>query len=114
MTSMNVNPQPEVIPAAPLSVMEKSRPPTEIFLYPYLVIGNCLFIETMVKGTPIKKKLCNFSAWITGEVIRYNGIDTEVWVRVEGIHASGRKLPAVTVPLNKLSSFEWVDQWGAD
>ena len=114
MTSTNVNPQPDLIPAAPFSDMEKSRPPTEIFLYPYLVIGNCLFIETMVKGTPIKKKLCNFSAWITGEVIRYNGIDTEVWVRVEGIHASGRKLPVVTVPLNKLSSFEWVDQWGAD
>lgn len=94
--------------------MEKSRPPTAIFLYPYLVIGNCLFLETVVKGTPVKKKLCNFSAWITGEVIRYNGIDTEVWVGVEGIHASGRKLPTVTVPLNKLSSFEWVDQWGAD
>ena len=114
MTSMNVNPQPDLLPAAPFSDMEKSRPPTEIFLYPYLVIGNCLFIETVVKGTAVKKKLCNFSAWIIGEVIRYNGIDTEVWVRVEGIHASGRKLPVVTVPLNKLSSFEWVDQWGAD
>ena len=66
MTSMNVNPQPDLIPAAPLSDMEKSRPPTEIFLYPYLVIGNCLFIETVVKGTAVKKKLCNFSAWITG------------------------------------------------
>ena len=34
MTTMNVNPQQELIPAAPLSDMEKSRPPTEIFLYP--------------------------------------------------------------------------------
>ena len=114
MTSMNVNPQSELIPAAPFSDMEKSRPPTEIFLYPYLVIGNSLFMEQTIKGTPVRKKLCNFSAWITGEVIRYNGIDTEVWVKIEGIHASGRKLPTVTVPLNKLSSFEWVDQWGAD
>lgn len=108
------NRQTEMIPAAPLSVMEKSRPPTEIFIYPYKVMGNCLFMEQMVKGTPINKKLCNFSAWITGEVIRYDGVDTEVWVKIEGIHASGRKLPAVTVPLNKLSSFEWVDGWGAD
>lgn len=68
MTSMNVNPQPDLLPAAPFSDMEKSRPPTEIFLYPYLVIGNCLFIETVVKGTAVKKKLCNFSAWIIGEV----------------------------------------------
>ena len=70
MTSKNVNPQSELIPAAPFSDMEKSRPPTGNFLYPYLVIGNCLFIETVVKGTAVKKKLCNFSAWIIGEVIR--------------------------------------------
>ena len=49
MTSTNVNPQPDLIPAAPLSDMEKSRPPTGNFLYPYLVIGNCLFLETVVK-----------------------------------------------------------------
>ena len=34
------NPQQEVIPAAPFSDMEKSRPPTENFHYPYLVIGK--------------------------------------------------------------------------
>ena len=59
MTSTNGNPQPDLIPAAPFSDMEKSRPPTGNFLYPYLVIGNCLFLETVVKGTPVKKKLCN-------------------------------------------------------
>jgi len=31
MTNTNVNPQPELIPAASLSEMEKSRPPTENF-----------------------------------------------------------------------------------
>ena len=114
MTSTNVNPQPDLIPAAPLSDMEKSRPPTEIFHYPYLVIDNCLFMEQIIKGTPIRKKLCNFIAWITGEIFQDDGIDTESLVRIEGIHASGRKLPALTVPLRKLNYLEWVDRWGAN
>jgi len=114
MTSTNVNPQPEIIPAAPVSVVEKFRPPTDIFLYPYKVIGNCLIMEQMIKGTPINKKLCNFFAWITEEIVQDNGIEPDILVKIRGIHASGRKLPEVTIPLNRLSSFEWVDRWGAD
>ena len=53
MTSTHENTQPKIIPA-----MEKSRPPTGIFLYPYKVVGNCLFMEQIIKGTPINKKLC--------------------------------------------------------
>jgi hypothetical protein len=67
MTSTHENTQIETIPA-----MEKSRPPTGIFLYPYKVVGNCLFMEQIIKGTPINKKLCNFVAWITGEIIQYD------------------------------------------
>jgi len=114
MTSTNVNPQPEMIPAAPLSVLERSRPPTGIFLYPYKVIGNCLFMEQIVKGTPVNKKLCNFVAWISAEVIQHDGINTATFVTVTGIHASGRKLPEVPVLLSRLGYFEWLDQWGAD
>ena len=109
MTSTHENTQPKIIPA-----MEKSRPPTGIFLYPYKVVGNCLFMEQIIKGTPINKKLCNFVAWITGEIIQYDGIDTAVLVKIVGIHTSGRILPEVTIPLSKLGSFEWVDHWGAD
>ena len=107
-------PQAENILPAPLSAMEKSRPPTDLFLPPYKVKGNCLFMEQTVKGTPIDKKLCNFVAWITEEILQDNGIDTDTLVRIEGIHASGRSLPAVTIPLSKLGGFEWVDHWGAD
>ena len=114
MTSTNVNPQAENILPAPIPVAEKCRPPTELFLYPYKVIGNCLFIETKVKGVPIKRKLCNFVAWITEEILQDDGIDTETLIKIEGIHASGRKLPAVIIPLSKLESTEWVDRWGAD
>lgn len=114
MTSTNVKAQSAAIPAASLSVVERSRPPTERFLHPYKVIGNCLYMEQTVKNHPIDKKLCNFVAWIIEEIIQDDGINTEVMVKIEGIHASGRKLPEVTVPLNKLSSFEWVDRWGAD
>jgi hypothetical protein len=108
MTSTHENTQPKNI-----SAMEKSRPPTGIFIYPYKVVGNCLFMEQIIKGTPINKKLCNFAAWITGEIIQYDGIDTEVLVKIVGIHASGRMLPEVTIPLSRLGSFEWVDRWGA-
>ena len=114
MTSTNVNPQAENLLPAPLSDMEKSRPPTGIFHYPYLVIGNSLFMEQTIRGTPIKKKLCNFVAWITGEIFQDDGISSECLVRIEGIHSSGRKLPAITVPLKKLNTLEWVDSWGAD
>ena len=53
MTSTHENTQIETLPA-----MEKSRPPTGVFLYPYKVVGNCLFMEQSIKGTPINKKLC--------------------------------------------------------
>lgn len=108
------NPPQEMIPVAPLSDIEKSRPPTGIFLYPYLVIGNCLFLEQMVKGVPVKKKLCNFIAWITVEIFQDDGINSESLVRIEGIHASGRKLPALTVPLKKLNYLEWVQSFHPD
>ncbi len=114
MTSTNVKAQSEAIPAAFLCVVERSRPPTERFLHPYKVMGNCLFMEQTVKNHPIDKKLSNFVAWIIEEIIQDDGINKEVMVKIEGIHASGRKLPEVAVLLNKLSSFEWVDRWGAD
>lgn len=114
MTSTNVKAQSEAIPAASLCVVERSRPPTERFLHPYKVLGNCLYMEQTVKNHPIDKKLCNFVVWIIEEIIQDDGINTQGMVKIEGIHASGRKLPEVTVPLNKLSSFEWVDRWGAD
>lgn len=102
MTNNNVNPQPKIISAA------------ERFQYPYRVKGNCLFLEKTVKETHVEKKLCNFVAWITAEMIQHDGISGTTLVTVAGIHASGRILQEVTVPLSRLGYFEWLDQWGAD
>lgn len=107
-------PQSGFIPAAPLSAGERSRPPTGIFLPPYKVKGNCLYMEQTVKNQPIDKKLCNFAAWITAEISRYDGVETTTWVTLAGVHASGRLLPEVTIPLSRLGYFEWLDNWGAD
>lgn len=108
------NQQREMIPAAPLSVAEKSRPPTDLYPYPYKVQGNCLYMEQTVKGARIDRKLCNFVVWITEEIIRNDGLETMILVKLQGIHTSGRALPQITVPLSKLGAFDWLDQWGAD
>ncbi|MGN0998620.1 MAG: hypothetical protein ACI4PO_03610 [Faecousia sp.] len=110
----NQNPQREMIPAAPISVVERSRPPTDLYPYPYEVKDNCLYMEQTVKGARIDRKLCNFIAWITEEATRYDGLETMILVKLQGIHASGRALPQITVPLSKLGSFDWLDLWGAD
>ena len=110
----NRNPQQEVIPAVPLSVAEKSRPPTGLYPCPYKIQANCLYMEQTVKGAQIYRKLCNFIAWIMEEIIRYDGLETMILVKLQGTHASGRALPQITVPLSKLGSFDWLDQWGAD
>ncbi len=109
MTSTNTNAQAELLPPATLS-----RPPTERFLPPYKVMGNCLYMEQTVKNHPIDKKLCNFVPWITEEIIQEDGMDAQTLVTIAGIHASGRLLPEATIPLSKLGNFEWVDRWGAD
>lgn len=110
----NQNPQQEMIPAAPIAVAEKSRPPTDLYPYPYKVQDNCLYMEQTVKGARIDRKLCNFFAWITEEIIRCDGLETMILVKLQGIHAGGRALPQTAVPLSKLGSFDWLDQWGAD
>ena len=106
--------QREIIPAAPLSIAEKSRPPTDLYPYPYKVKNNCLYMEQTVKGARIDRKLCNFIAWIMEEIIQYDSLETIILVKLQGIHASGRSLPQITVPLSKLGTFDWLDLWGAD
>lgn len=106
--------QREMIPAAPISVAEKSRPPTGLYPYPYKVQDNCLYMEQSVKGARIDRKLCNFVVWIMEEIIRCDGLETMIMVKLQGTHASGRALPQIAVPLSKLGSFDWLDQWGAD
>ena len=108
------NPPLDLIPAVPLSVLERSRPPTDLYPYPYKVKNNCLYMEQAVKGAQIDRKLCNFFVWITEEVIRHDGLETMILVKIHGIHASGRALPQITVPLSRLGYFDWLDQWGAD
>ena len=41
----NQNPKQEMIPAAQLPVAEKSRPPTDLYPYPYKVKNNCLYMQ---------------------------------------------------------------------
>ena len=108
------NPPLDLIPAVPLSVLERSRPPTDLYPYPYKVKNNCLYMEQTVKGAQIDRKLCNFFARITEEIIHCDGLETMILVKLQGTHASGRALPQIAVPLSKLGAFDWLDQWGAD
>jgi Domain of unknown function (DUF927) len=60
-------------------------------------------------GIPI----CNFGATITDEVVYDDGAEQTRRLRIEGILASGEKLPTIEVPVNEFAGGDWpLKHWG--
>ena len=62
-----------------------------------------------------EKKLCNFAPEVRCEIAIDDGVSAANWVRIGGIHQSGRTLPEITIPSNEVEGLGWiVKYWGMD
>lgn len=70
----------------------------------YLVENNCLFETYPRKNGIVKRKLCNLAPEIVCEVTVDDGAVTTTYVRLRGVHESGRTLPELEIPAADLAN----------
>ena len=81
----------------------------------YAVENNCLFETYPGKNGIVKRKLCNLAPEIVCEITVDDGAVTTTYVRLRGVHESGRTLPEIEIPAADLASFNWMaERWGMD
>ena len=81
----------------------------------YLVKDNCLYETGTNKQGAYTKPLCNFVPELRGEIIEDDGISLKRFVRLGGVHQSGRQLPEITIPTEDVEGLGWiVKYWGMD
>ena len=81
----------------------------------YTVENNCLFESFPGKNGIVKRKLCNLAPEIVCEITVDDGAVTTTYVRLRGVHESGRALPEIEIPAADLASFNWMaERWGMD
>ena len=81
----------------------------------YFVRDNCLYETGINKQGAYEKKLCNFTPEVRCEIAIDDGVSAANWVRIGGIHQSGRALPEITIPSNEVEGLGWiVKYWGMD
>lgn len=81
----------------------------------YRIKGNRLYETVAGKNGTFERLLCNFVSWITAEITLDDGAETTTWIRLRGIHESGRTLPEIEIPAADLAGFNRLAQrWGMD
>ena len=81
----------------------------------YRVEGNCLYEVIRRKNGTVERKLCNFAPEIQCEITVDDGAVTTTYVRLRGVHESGRPLPEIEIPASELAGFNWMaERWGMD
>ena len=81
----------------------------------YAVENNCLFESYPGKTGIVRRKLCNLAPEIVCEITVDDGAVTTTYVRLRGVHESGRILPEIEIPAADLASFNWMaERWGMD
>ena len=81
----------------------------------YAVENNCLYETYPGKNGIVKRKLCNLVPEIVCEITLDDGAVTTTYVRLRGVHESGRALPEIEIPAADLASFNWMaERWGMD
>ena len=81
----------------------------------YAVENNCLYESYPGKNGIVKRKLCNLAPEIVCEITVDGGAVTTTYVRLRGVHESGRTLPEIEIPAADLASFNWMaERWGMD
>ena len=81
----------------------------------YKAKGNCLYEIIPGKSGTVERKLCNLVPEILCEITVDDGAVTTTYVRLRGVHESGRILPEIEIPAAELASFNWMpERWGMD
>ena len=81
----------------------------------YAVENNCLYETYPGKSGIVKRKLCNLALEIVCEITLDDGAVTTTYVRLRGVHESGRTLPKIEIPAADLANFNWMaERWGMD
>ncbi len=81
----------------------------------YQVKGNRLYEIMAGKNGTYERLLCNFAPEIVCEITVDDGAVTTTYVRLRGVHESGRTLPEIEIPAAELASFNWMaERWGMD
>ena len=81
----------------------------------YAVENNCLYETYPGKNGIVKRKLCNLAPEIVCEVTLDDGAVTTTYVRLRGVHESGRALSEIEILAADLASFNWMaERWGMD
>jgi len=81
----------------------------------YHVKDNCLYETIPGKNSSTLRKLCNLVPEIVCEITVDDGAVTTTYVRLRGVHESGRILPEIQIPAADLAGFNWMTQhWGMD
>ncbi len=81
----------------------------------YFVKDNCLYETGVNRQGAFTKKLCNLAPAVLCEITMDDGVSSAKYVRLGGVHQSGRALPEITVPAEEVEGLGWiVKRWGMD
>lgn len=79
------------------------------YAYPYLGHKGCLY---MAHGNSLIK-LCNFTPWISLEIVLDDGQEIDRMVAVTGTMENGAPLPEIRLAARDLNRADWIlDKWG--
>ncbi len=80
---------------------------------PYAIRNGRFVFEKSTKDGPVDVPLCNFTARITRETVRDDGVEQEITLEIEGQLDTGAPLPPRTVAATQFQSLGWVmGCWG--
>ena len=81
----------------------------------YFVKDHCLYESGVNRQGAFTRKLCNLAPAVLREISMDDGVSSAKFVRLGGVHQSGRTLPEITIPAEEVEGLGWiVKYWGMD
>lgn len=74
----------------------------------YFVKDNCLYKTGVNRQGAFTKKLCNLAPAVLCEITMDDGVSSTRFVRLGGVHQSGRTLPEITIPAEEVEGLGWI------
>jgi len=80
---------------------------------PYRVEDNCIVMDKETGQGLVTKRICNFAATVSEEIILDDGVETNRTFLIDGQLQGGGVLPTARVPSNQFGNMAWVTrEWG--
>ncbi len=81
----------------------------------YFVKDHCLYETGVNRQGAFTKKLCNLAPAVLCEITMDDGVSSAKYVRLGGVHQSGRALSEIMIPAEEVECLGWiVKRWGMD